>query len=269
MSIGDFGKSVGGAFSLGLNAGTGVLRYSGGAGAMLGFGATGATIGAGVSATLSDGTVDPLTGAAVGGAIGAAALPAAGLASGVIGSAAVGVAKAAPAIGKGALKLGAKASPYAVGTGIAAADRIGSAIWSVGSKMIDWDEDAQFFDKVKFSGPIKGMKKGWNSGKAFTSVKEATGFAGKGKAIAQNLGTGIARSGKAAKGFANNIISGSTMITGIGIYEGINKAWGTLQSAKMGQMTGTTSLTPQVPSYADNAGATGDLVFALNANRRG
>ena len=160
MSIGDFGKSVGGAFSLGLNAGTGVLRYSGGAGTMLGLGATGASIGAGASAAFSDGTVDPLTGAAVGGAIGAAALPAAGLASGVIGSAAVGVAKAAPAIGKGALKLGAKASPYAVGTGIAAADRIGSAIWNIGSKMIDWDEDAQFFDKVKFSGPIKGMKKG-------------------------------------------------------------------------------------------------------------
>lgn len=30
-----------------------------------------------------------------------------------------------------------------------------------------------------------------------------------------------------------------------------------------------TSATPRIPSYANNAGATGDLVFALNNNRRG
>lgn len=30
-----------------------------------------------------------------------------------------------------------------------------------------------------------------------------------------------------------------------------------------------TRATPRIPSYVDNAGATGDLVFALNANRRG
>ena len=51
--------------------------------------------------------------------------------------------------------------------------------------------------------------------------------------------------------------------------QGAAKAWNTLQTEKMGQMTGVTTMTPKVPAYADNAGATGDLVFALNANRRG
>ena len=36
--------------------------------------------------------------------------------------------------------------------------------------------------------------------------------------------------------------------------------------ARDGQITGHT---PTLPAYANNAGATGDLVFALNANRRG
>lgn len=55
-----------------------------------------------------------------------------------------------------------------------------------------------------------------------------------------------------------------------GIAQGAGKAINTFDSSRMGTMDGyVTNATPRVPSYQDNAGATGDLVFALNANRRG
>lgn len=43
-----------------------------------------------------------------------------------------------------------------------------------------------------------------------------------------------------------------------------------IDNARIGQRDPyITRATPRLPSYANNAGATGDLVFALNANRRG
>jgi len=52
--------------------------------------------------------------------------------------------------------------------------------------------------------------------------------------------------------------------------EGLSKAKDTLERSRMGTMDGhVTRATPRVPSYQLNSGATGDLVFALNANRRG
>lgn len=55
-----------------------------------------------------------------------------------------------------------------------------------------------------------------------------------------------------------------------GIAEGAWKAKETFEASRMGQMDPyITTATPRIPSYQDNAGASGDLVFALNANRRG
>jgi hypothetical protein len=51
---------------------------------------------------------------------------------------------------------------------------------------------------------------------------------------------------------------------------GMTGAFKEVMKRNMGQMDGQVRrATPRVPAYADNAGATGDLVFALNRNRRG
>lgn len=267
MSIGGTVKSVAGAFGSGLNIGTGKFKLAGaGIGATLGMGAVGAAIGAGTSAAISDGAVDPITGATVGGAIGAAALPAAGFTVGAIGTAGVASAKMIPGIAMGAAKGAIASTPYVAGVGVMAAENVASKIWGIGSKLINWNENAEGFDKVKFSGPITGIRSAWNSGKNFKSLKDAKGFIGKSKAVAENAGTLIGKTGRATGGA---IINGKMLIGGTALIEGTKKAWSTLETAKMGQMTGVTTMTPQTPSYSDNAGATGDLVFALNANRRG
>lgn len=274
MSLGGTLKSVAGAFGSGLNIGSGKFKAAlGGAGigATLGMGAVGAAIGAGTSAFVPDSVVDPMTGAAVGGAIGAAALPAAGLTIGAVGTVGVGAAKIVPGMAMGAMKGAAAASPYVAGIGVKAAEDVASRVWGIGSRLINWDENADAFGKVKFTGPISGIKSGWNSGRAFTKeFSRAEGFGNKLKAFAknpiENSRAAISKSGKAAGG---TIINGKTLIGGTALIEGAKKAWNTVETAKMGQMTGVTTMTPQIPSYADNAGATGDLVFALNANRRG
>lgn len=240
--IGGAIASVGKAINTSVNIGVGLgLRNAGGFGTIATMGAVGASVGAG-STIVSDGTVDPLTGAVVGGAIGAAAIPAVGITAGMAGNAIVGAAKMAPAAGSLALKGAAAASPFALAVGTRAAADIGSTMWSVGKRMINWDKEADTLDKIKFTNPITGAKAGWKDNKGF---KKVTGAA------------------------SGAVINGWTVLGGTAAVEGMKKAWGTLQTAKMGQMTGVETLTPRIPSYSNNAGASGDLVFALNANRRG
>lgn len=245
MDMMGIAKSAGNAFTTGLNAGIGRKLSVKGIGTMASLGVAGATIGASTAALASDGTVDPLSGAVVGGAIGSAAVPAAGLAVGTIGSVGVGISKIAPgmaaSIGKGAVA----ASPYAAAVATKIGSNAVSAVWDVGSRLINWEGERNgsgFFGKVKFSDPISGIKAGWQNSK------------------------GLGKFGSATKGA---LVNGWTILGATSAVEGTKKAWNTVQRAHMGQMTGVTSLTPQVPSYADNAGATGDLVFALNTNRHG
>ena len=245
MSIGGIAKSIGGAFNTGFNAGVGRNLSLKGIGTMASLGVAGAAIGASAAALGSDGTVNPVTGAAVGGAVGAAALPTAGLAMGAVGSVGVGIAKAAPGIGATLGKGAMAASPFAAAVATKVGADAASAVWGVGSKLIDWNGEGKgsgMFGKIKVSTPFSGAKSGWQNGK------------------------GIGKAGGAIKGFAAN---GATILGATAAVEGTKKAWNTVKQAHMGQMTGVTTLTPQVPSYADNAGATGDLVFALNANRHG
>lgn len=245
MSIGGIAKSIGGAFNTGFNAGVGRNLSLKGIGTMASLGVAGAAIGASAAALGSDGTVNPVTGAAVGGAVGAAALPTAGLAMGAVGSVGVGIAKAAPGIGVAVGKGAMVASPFAAAVATKVGADAASAVWGVGSKLIDWNGEGKgsgMFGKIKVSTPFSGAKAGWQNGK------------------------GIGKAGGAIKGFA---VNGATILGATAAVEGTKKAWNTVKQAHMGQMTGVTTLTPQVPSYADNAGATGDLVFALNANRHG
>lgn len=246
MSIGGVFSSIGRAVNTSLNIGVG-LGFSkaggkaGGLGTIAGAAVIGAAVGAG-STVATDGTVDPITGAVGGGLIGAAAIPAVGITAGVAGNAAVGLAKMTPGIAAGAGKFALSTSPFVLGTGARVATDVGSAAWSVGKRMINWDVDADMLDKVKFTNPFTGAKAGWENSKG---IKKFT------------------------NGAAGAVINGWTVLGATAAAEGVKKAWGTLQTAKMGQMTGTQTLTPRIPSYADNAGASGDLVFALNANRRG
>ena len=245
MSIGGIAKSIGGAFNTGFNAGVGRNLSLKGIGTMASLGVAGAAIGASAAALGSDGTVNPVAGAAVGGAVGAVALPTAGLAMGAVGSVGVGIAKASPGIGVAVGKGAMAASPFAAAVATKVGADAASAVWGVGSKLIDWNGEGKgsgMFGKIKVSTPFSGAKSGWQNGK------------------------GIGKAGGAIKGFAAN---GATILGATAAVEGTNKASNTVKPAHMGQMTGVTTLTPQVPSYADNAGATGDLVFALNANRHG
>lgn len=246
MSISGITKSVGNAFNTGFSAGIGRNLSIKGIGTITGLGVAGATIGASASSLFSGGTVDPATGAMVGGTIGAAALPAAGLTVGTIGSVGVGLAKTAPVIGAAIGQGAMAASPFAAAVATKIGTNAASSIWGIGSKLIDWNNEKNgsgMFGKIKVSNPISQAKAGWQNGK--------------GK---------IGKIGGATKGA---VVNGWTILGATAAVEGTQKAWNTVKQAHMGQMTGVTTLTPQIPSYADNAGATGDLVFALNANRHG
>lgn len=65
-------------------------------------------------------------------------------------------------------------------------------------------------------------------------------------------------------GLGHSVLWGSTVVAaGAGVFNELNKS-------RMGQSDGrVTRATPQMTSFQNNGGATGDLVFAMNANRRG
>ena len=63
---------------------------------------------------------------------------------------------------------------------------------------------------------------------------------------------------------------GTGLIMGSAFIKGTQEAFQDFNRNRMGTSDGQiTRATPRTPSYADNAGATGDLVFAMNRNRRG
>lgn len=239
--LGLFGKSVGKAVDMGLDLGVGRGFKPKGLGSIATLGTVG--FGLGMASTMfSENTVNPLGAGAVGGAVGALGLPVAGATAGLVGSGIIGGAKAMPSVmgGIGTGIIGA--SPYVAGTAAYGTAKIGSALWNVGSRMINWDVDADAFNKVKFTGPISGARLGWQNNKGWRKV------------------TGSLSGG---------LINGATILGGVSAVEGFREAYGKVEKAKMGTNMGVQSLTPRVPAYADNAGATGDLVFALNANRKG
>lgn len=64
--------------------------------------------------------------------------------------------------------------------------------------------------------------------------------------------------------------AGKGLVVGSALFAGAKEAFNDFNSNRMGQRDGMiTRATPRTPSYANNAGATGDLVFAMNKNRRG
>jgi hypothetical protein len=107
-------------------------------------------------------------------------------------------------------------------------------------------------ESVKLTGPWSGLKAGvkagWEAGESIP-----------GKLIKGGV-----------HGAAGSIINGKTVLWGASAIAGAAGAFNEMNKAHMGQMDGQiTRPTPRVPAYDLNAGASGDLVFALNANRRG
>lgn len=85
-------------------------------------------------------------------------------------------------------------------------------------------------------------------------------------AIRYNKKTGAIRRGRPLriKPLGHGILFGAAAIGGL------NRARQTFETSRMGEVDRyITRATPRMPSYYDNAGASGDLVFALNQNRRG
>lgn len=78
------------------------------------------------------------------------------------------------------------------------------------------------------------------------------------------IGKATKTGGVKMTGLGHTLLWGSTIATaGATVFNAMNQA-------KMGQSDGQiTRATPRPMSFQNNAGATGDLVFAMNANRRG
>lgn len=193
------------------------------------------------------------TGAAVGAVAGLAALPAVGLAARAglasmrpIGMGMEATARALPGVAKGAVSVAsgmiggpARLSPSLTTTGV------GRMAEMVASPL------------KRYAGGIAGF------GKSLVKFDEATSTLG-GRQSGNLIGKATKTGGVKMTGLGHTLLWGSTVATaGASIFNAINKS-------HMGESDGQiTRATPRPMSFQNNAGATGDLVFAMNANRRG
>jgi hypothetical protein len=150
--------------------------------------------------------------------------------------------------------------------------------------MIQWDKEphmigeaqnaiGRFTDTagVRLSGPLTGWKN--MPGRVAAAAKninnvdeDASAFVRGAQRVENVLKVG---SEATLKPLAKTLINGRSVVVGAAAISGLTAGWQEYNKAHMGQidpyMTKPTARTP----YLDNAGATGDLVFAMNANRRG
>ena len=204
---------------------------------------------------------------------------------GVAKGAAIGTARIggdiAGAIGKGTTAYGSKILGNALSSPLKTAAAIGGAA-AIGYGLADLD------------GRSDG---GRVAGKAALGVAAASAIPGVSTvaAGAAMAGVGVASSvGGLVMGLGNKMIKapnqpinfsnlnevgftklGKGLIVGAGLYEGASKAIGKFENIRMGTNDGMmrthTPTIPQrqsnLPSYANNGGATGDLVFSMYNNR--
>lgn len=206
--------------------------YSGGFRPQLAGGIIGAGAGTAIGTAMPNS--DPLTGAAVGGVAGALALPALGFA----GAGLAWGASKTPAIMKGIGVAGEK-------IGVGAYKGAGAVAGGVSTY-------AKYSPTAHAAG-IGARRAGRLMGDIFKYQPESvvTGKDGK-----PTIKQGRLR------------VSGKGKMLGLGIagVMGANNIANDTFEDRQGRATGTRSATP---NYLDNAGATGDLVFAMHQNRRG
>lgn len=228
------GKTALGGVDLGIDAARGATMNWGNASGLIGMAGAGALAG-GVIGGVGGDKDQAVTGAAAGGLIGAGTLPAIGFA----GGATVAGASALWDKGKGPMK-----AARGIGSGI---QGMGTGIGALAAK------NTSMFNPL---GSYTGMAR--NLGNNFASYTpsfmdynaKTEKFTKKGGIKLTGLGKGIIGAGALVKG--------------------VRGGFDQLENSRMGQMSPHVSrATPRLPSYADNGGATGDLVFAMNANRQG
>lgn len=102
-------------------------------------------------------------------------------------------------------------------------------------------------------------------------ISAATKYGSYGAGFAKSLVKPIAEGSTRAGLFGHQLSGfGISMIAGAGLVSGTKEAFDSFNRNRMGQMDRNIyRAAPQTPSYANNGGATGDLVFAMNANRKG
>lgn len=241
-SIGEIAKNIGGAFNVGLKAGIGdfagvgrslpVNMWTKGGKATLG-GLSLAGAGAGAwYGSVSNTSPSTAQGAAIGAAAGTAALPLAGL---------------------------AVAGGYHVANNIG---KIGEAAFAAGrgAKWLGGGFAESLSSTNRFVNPLgsiaNGVKKASNSLVRRAPVKDVWNAE---KGIMESKGGNLKLSNW-----------GKSLVSVTAVATGAFKAKEAFEQSRMGvQDNYITTSTPRIPSYKDDGGATGDLVFALNANRRG
>jgi hypothetical protein len=182
--------------------------------------------------------------------------PLAGLGIQAAGSLAIGTAGLAwgladkiPGAAIGAAKLGlgmvnGSASSGLMSTLMSPVRRHANALYNFGNSLVRFDKEASNISGVKFTGVFSGAKKGFMEGESIL--------------------------GKIGKGARGAIVNGATVLAAATVIEGATGAFKEINRIHMGTSDGqVTRATPRIPAYQMNAGATGDLVFALNRNKRG
>lgn len=219
---------------------------------------------AGGAAGAAYGAVDPDTNAAASAGIGAAAGTAAPPLAGMAGAAAVG---AGTGIGRGA---------------IGNIDTIGQGMMNAAGATGRMGAGALFGAQIQGGGAM-----GRAAGRVLNPVGRWAGALGRmgdrmtdvdfGRSMRigrkGNISTtGITRMPNRLTGFGKGLFIGGALIGGA------REAWGGIAASRRGEMDRQiTTATPRMPleqeqgmpGGAHHAGATGDLVFAMNANRRG
>lgn len=223
--------SVGGLMTVGGAAGIGV--------------AAGATIG-GMSTRTQEGA---LIGGAVGGAVGAAAIPALGYASN---------------IGMSAIKTGANKVMETASDPVARG-KMGSAIKAGMTNVTNGVMNTS----AQYSALTQGSKRVLNPGSRYVGALDN---------LSKKMATYTPRIEQLDAATNKLTTKGGLKLTGLGkgilaagaIAGATKDAIHEIDKSRMGTVDNyITRATPRTPSYSNDAGASGDLVFALNANRRG
>lgn len=248
-AVGGIGKSFAAGFNFVDDIGTFKNPLSalsiGSAGTALTMAGAGAVVGAGIGVTRN--TEDPgktaAVGAGIGAATGALAIPAAGAAVGAVYG-----------TGRMAVKAATSGVARKAGAGILSGiGGIGSAIYSGATGSILPGQGIGSRVVSSMANPV-----GRYAGAAKNTLSKFATFTEKNHLMPN------AKSGFKLTGL------GATVIAGGAIVGAVKRGVDTSNTIRQGQRDGMVhTATPRTPSYANNAGATGDLAFALHANRRG
>lgn len=204
---------------------------------------------------------------------------------GVAKGAAVGTARIggdiAGAIGKGTTAYGSKILGNALSSPLKTAAAIGGAA-AIGYGLADLDGRS---DGGKVAGKAALGVAAASAIPGVSTVAAGAAIAGVGAVgsvggLAMGLGSKMIKAPSQTVNFSNlNEVGftklGKGLVLGSGLYEGASRAIGKFESIRMGTNDGMmrthTPIIPQgqnnSPSYANNGGATGDLVFSMYNNR--